>query len=135
VRGILADVNVEGHYQALLAVLQTEPWRDFWGPLNLAPLRFADVGLSPDDSDRVVWEVCQREGLVLVTGNRNAAGPDSLEVMIRTASTPHSLPVFTLASPDRVLNERSYTERAAVRMLDYLTEMDRYRATGRLYIP
>ena len=45
-KGILADANVEGHFQALLTVLRSAPWVEFWTPLNLVTPRFADLGLA-----------------------------------------------------------------------------------------
>jgi hypothetical protein len=57
----------------------------------------ADSGLQLDASDRAVWEACQREHVILLTANRNEAGPDSLQATIQQYSTPASLPVFTLA--------------------------------------
>jgi hypothetical protein len=135
VRGILADVNVEGHLQVLLRVFRQDPWHEFWNYLNLATLAFADVGLLPNATDLVIWQTCQRESLILLTGNRNAQGDDSLEAAIRNYNTPDSLPVITLGTAERVLLERSYAERAAVRMLDYFLEIDRYRGAGRLYAP
>jgi hypothetical protein len=70
-----------------------------------------------------------------VTSNRNAEGSDSLEATIRALSTPNSLPVFTLADAQRVLQERSYAERVADRLLEYLFDIDNCRGVGRLYLP
>ncbi len=134
-KGILADVNVEGHFHALMAIIQSDPWIEFWAYLNLQALRFRDVGLANDTPDRIVWETCQREEMILITGNRNAEGPDSLEETIRTQGTLQSLPVITLAKAERILRERSYAERAAIRILDVLTQVDRNRGSGRLYAP
>jgi hypothetical protein len=121
--------------KTLLAVLQTDEWREFWESLNLATLSFADLGLPEDAADSLIWQTCQREQLVLVTGNRNSLGPDSLEVTIRALNTPESLPVITLATPPRVLHERSYAERTAICFLERLLDIDRYRGAGRLYVP
>jgi hypothetical protein len=73
--------------------------------------------------------------MILITGNRNAEGPDSLEVTLRMCNTAESLPVFTIADVDRVLNSKDYAERVVARLIDYLLEIDRYRGTGRLYLP
>ena len=104
--GILADANCEGHLALLLRLFQ-EGWRhDVWESLHLTPVSLADLGLQPDASDRDLWEACQREQVILLTANRNDAGPDSLEATIQQHNTPTSLPVFTLANEQRVLRDR-----------------------------
>jgi hypothetical protein len=82
----------------------------------------------------VVWETCQAHEIVLVTGNRNHDSPDSLEATIYRLNQADSLPVITISKPKDV-EHRAYAERAAVRLLEYLSELDRFRGTGRLYIP
>jgi hypothetical protein len=44
VKGILADVNIEGYVDSLFRLLQTEPWSLFWSDLNLEYYHFNDVG-------------------------------------------------------------------------------------------
>ena len=82
-----------------------------------------------------MWEVCQREQVILVTANRNDEGPDSLESSIQQYNTPQSLPVFTLANDQRVLRDRQYAETVADRLIEALFDIDSYRGTGRLYLP
>jgi hypothetical protein len=82
-----------------------------------------------------VWEACQREQVILLTANRNDAGPDSLEATLQQYNTPTSLPVFTLANEQRVLRDRLYAAAVADRLLEFLFDIDRYRGTGRLYVP
>ena len=133
--GILADANCTGHLALLLQLMQ-EGWRyDVWEVLHLACVSFADLGLEPDASDRAVWEMCQREQVILLTANRNDAGPDSLEATIQQHNMPHSLPVFTLANDQRVLRDRLYAEAVADRLIEFLFDIDSYRGTGRLYLP
>ncbi len=134
-RGILADNNVTGHFQVLRRFLNDESRREFWNQLNCLTPTFEDLGLPPDSSDLVVWKKCQDLGLVLLTANRNAKGLESLEWTIRTYSNPESLPVFTVANPKRMLQEKSYGERVADRLLEYLIDMENYRGTGRIYLP
>ena len=134
-RGILADHNNEGHVTQLVRLLQREPWREFWGKLNLAVLTFADLGLSPAAPDVLLWQACQRERVVLITINRNAKGEDSLEATIRTLNTSGSLPVLTIANADRFLQDGAYQQRVVERLLEYLLEIDSLRGTGRLYLP
>jgi hypothetical protein len=135
VNGILADANCEGHLALLLRLLQ-EGWRhDVWEGLHLTPVSFADLGLQADASDRAVWETCQRAHVVLLTANRNDAGPESLEATIHQHNAMESLPVFTLANEQRVLRDRPYAEAVADRLIEFLFDIDNYRGTGRLYLP
>ncbi len=134
-KGILADANIQGHFDRLLHLMATQPWLEFWGALGLAALHFSDIGLDPKVGDRVMWHLCQAHELVLSTGNRNAHGPDSLEETIRRDNTPTSLPVLTLADPDRVFHEGDYAERVIGKLVDVLERIDSLRGTGRLYLP
>ena len=106
-----------------------------WEFLSLGRVTFADFRLSPDASDREVWEACQREQVVLLTANRNDEGPESLESTIQQRNTPQSLPVFTLANDQRVLRDRQYAEMVADRLIEALFDIDNYRGTGRFYLP
>jgi hypothetical protein len=134
-KGILSDINIQGHMQVLVRVLEGKEWRDVWRGLNLAIYSFADFGLSPSSADSIIWHVCQKSEISLVTGNRNKAGPDSLEAAIERFNTPSSLPVFTIGDTEQVFQSGSYAERAVVRLLEYLIDIDNYRGTGRLWIP
>jgi hypothetical protein len=108
---------------------------ELWEHLGLATLAFRDLGLPTDSSDWVVWQRCQQEQLVLVTGNRNHEGPESLESAIRPLNAPHHLPVLTLANMDRILHERSYAERVADKLLEDLFDVENFRGAGRVYVP
>jgi hypothetical protein len=102
VKGILADNDVRGQVEYLVVLMQAKPWREFWVGLGLPLLNLEDIGLSATSPDLEVWERCQAEELVLITGNRNLAGPDSLEATIRRCNTPQSLPVFTIADVNKL---------------------------------
>ena len=134
-RGILADINVVGQRDALLSIWTSDTWRDFWDGLGLSVETFRTLGLSDTASDALIWRTCQREGLVLITGNRNDDGPDSLEATIRNENQPESLPVITIGDADRVLRDRLYAENVTERLLDYLMRIDEVRGVGRLYVP
>jgi hypothetical protein len=134
-RGILADINVVAQARALVSIWTSAAWRDYWHDLGLVVESFPDVGLPYSAADALIWRTCQRDGLVLVTGNRNDDGPDSLEATIRNENQPDSLPVFTIADTDRVLQDRLYAERVAERLLDYLMRIEEVRGVGRLYVP
>jgi len=135
VHGILADANCAGHFALLLRLFQQHWRQEVWEFLRLVQVSFADLRLPPDASDREVWEVCQREHVVLVTANRNDAGPESLEATLQHQNTPQSLPVFTLANDQRVLRDRQYAEKVADRLIEALSDIDSYRGTGRIYLP
>jgi hypothetical protein len=106
-----------------------------WNSLNLTYHTFHDVHLAPDTSDSDVWDFCQREQMVLITANRNMSGPDSLEATIRTRNTLDSLPVFTIADSEEIFHSRAYADRVVERMLERLSEIDKLRGTGRLWLP
>lgn len=103
--------------------------------MNVKILTFEDIGCGPETADLVLWQKCQERQLIFITANRNHDGEDSLESAIRRFNRDDSLPVITIANADRVLNERSYAEKVAVRLIDYLIEVDQYRGAGRVYAP
>lgn len=134
-KGILADNDVRGQVEYLVALMQTEPWREFWLDLGLALFDFEDVGLTAASADMEVWERCQADELVLITGNRNLAGPDSLEATIRLRNTSQCLPVFTLADVKKMNASKAYAEQVVETLIDYLQRIDTVRGAGRLYLP
>ena len=133
--GIMADHNVEGHFVVLLRLWTSDTWRPVWESLTLEVESFERLGVPHDTSDRELWQLCQQREIVLLTANRNDEGADSLEATIRTLNTPSSLPVLTIADPELVLANRDYAERVAIRILEYLLELDNLRGVGRLFIP
>jgi hypothetical protein len=132
---IMADHNVEGHFVVLLRLWTSDTWRPVWESLTLEVESFERLGVPHDTSDRELWQLCQQREIVLLTANRNDEGADSLEATIRTLNTPSSLPVLTIADPELVLANRDYAERVAIRILEYLLELDNLRGVGRLFIP
>jgi hypothetical protein len=135
VKGILADVNIQGHVDVLIARMRAEPWELFWDYLHLDYFHFGDVGLAPAAVDSLVWETCQKEELVLITDNRNKKDQDSLEATIQTRNTSTSLPVFTIADVAHLRASRDYGERVIDKLLDSLLRIDALRGAGRLYLP
>jgi hypothetical protein len=132
---LLADVNIQGHIEIMVKRMQSEPWLGFWNHLQLSCVSFTEVGLSPTDSDAVIWQRCQERRVFLLTNNRNDDGPDSLEATIRTCNAPQSLPVFTIGDAERLNNEREYSDRVIWGLLEYLLEIDNLLGTGRLFLP
>ncbi len=134
-RGILADINIEGIMVHLGRIWLSATWREIWFDLDLSIESFESLGLRPDSPDAAIWRTCQQQALVLITANRNADGPESLEMVIRGGNQSDSLPVITLGDARRILRERPYAEKAAERILDYLMRIDQVRGAGRLYVP
>ncbi len=132
---ILADNNVEGHVQALVRVCSSREWADVWASLACQIDSFEGLGVPHETIDSELWQLCQEQGIVLITGNRNADGPTSLEVTIRAFRTDKSLPVITISDPDRLLRDQNYAQTAAAKLLEHLWDLERLRGTGRLYIP
>ncbi len=133
--GILADADVVGHVRLLVSHFQREIWREIWAEINCGVFTLADLGLAANTPDSLIWHTCQQRRLVLITGNRNSKGPDSLEATIRLHNQLDSLPVLTLADADRVLVDRPYAERVAEKVLERLLEIENYCGSGRLFVP
>jgi hypothetical protein len=132
---LLADNNVDGHLGILVRFFLSDEWIGFWNDLELTTVTFEDLGIKRDADDIDLWRDCQREQVVLITSNRNADGPKSLQATLGRENTSDSLPVFTLADPDRISLDRVYAERTALSLLEYLTRLDEIRGTGRIFIP
>lgn len=87
-RAIMADNDIQGHMNVLMQLLLSEAWRDIWISLNLSVRTFADLSLATDVSDADLWHACQKDQVVLITGNRNKESADSLEATIQAHNTP-----------------------------------------------
>jgi hypothetical protein len=61
-------------------------------------------------------------------------GPDSLEAVLRTEASAETLPVVTIADPQRI-SEPAYLEGCVLRLVEIALDLDVYRGAGRLYIP
>jgi hypothetical protein len=132
---IMADHDVEGQMRVLLRLLASAAWYEVWHELAVRVESFASLGLPENASDAALWQLCQTQQIILITGNRNRAGPEALEAVIAQNNTPASLPVLTIGSPPRVLSSRAYAESVAIRLLEILLDVEQYRGTGRLYLP
>ena len=135
-RGILADINIQGQFQAIVEqIFQSSEWSEVWADLNLKVESFHTLGLALDADDDLLWQTCQVRELVLFTANRNHDGSTSLEATILQRNSNQSYPVVTISDPQRFGIVRSYTEEAAIRLLDILMDINNYRGCGRIYIP
>lgn len=85
---ILSDHNCERQAEEIFNVLRYDDDGDW---LKLVPLKlqwFRDVGLSERASDEIVWQFCQKNGYILLTGNRSTKdGNKSLELTVRRLVT------------------------------------------------
>jgi hypothetical protein len=128
----LIDHNLEGHALILLGNIANQGW------LDLLPIRFVtfkEMDLSIDSSDRMVWRVAQANQMILMTANRSMKGEESLEQVLREENTFNSLPVITIGSLDRLIDERDYRNRCVDRLLEILLDVENYMGVGRLFIP
>jgi len=131
----MADNDVVGHVRVLVQLCESPPWAELWHESECELSSFVDLGLAEDASDAQVWQACQQNEVVLITGNRNAEGPQSLEVTIRQHNNERCLPVLTLADQDRIFRDRHYCHAIAERLLEILFDLDNLRGSARLYLP
>jgi hypothetical protein len=138
VRGLIADINFRGHLDRLVYILESEFWRDLWHDFNLEVETFTALGLHEKTTDRIVWERCQEEGLILFTGNRNDDGPDSLEATLRSADA-NTLPVITVGTARRILEDTSYAQLIVSELMDLLDDLENrpeaVLGSGRIFLP
>jgi len=73
--------------------------------------------------------------MILLTANRSMKGKDSLEQVMREESTLNSLPVFTIANADRLLNDVDYRGRCVESLIEITLDIDSYRGARRIFIP
>lgn len=132
---IMADHDSEGHLQVLLRLLASPEWHELWQELAVRIASFSSLAIPYHTSDPALWRLCQRQEIVLITGNRNQEGPEALETVIAQENTPNSLPVLTIGDPGQVLSSRAYADRVVTRLLEILLDLEQYRGTGRLYLP
>lgn len=127
----LIDYNLRGQAALLWGAIAAEGW------LEMMPIRFVgfeEVGLLENSSDYLVWQLAQANKMIILTANRNMKGDDSLEQVIREDNTTTALPVVTIGNKER-LDEQSYRERCASRLVETLLDIDNYMGVGRVYIP
>lgn len=134
-KGILADVNIEGQVDYLIAIARSGTWAELWRELALDYATFDEVGLDRGAADAEIWQRCQDEGYILITDNRNLDSPDSLEATIRARNSARSLPVLTIGNTERLRHSRDYAEEVVVSLFNTLIDIDTARGAGRLYLP
>lgn len=132
---LMADHDIEGQMQVLLRLLNSPRWRELWSELAIPVESFMSLGVPTNTPDVELWQVCQAQEIILITGNRNQDDSASLEATIQVANTPESLPVLTIGEPPRILSSRTYAESVVERLVEYLIDVENLRGTGRLYLP
>jgi len=128
---VLVDEHLRGQAILLQGTLAAQGWLELLG-LHLAT--FEEVGLSEGSDDRAIWRFVQTHGMLLLTGNRQMKGPDSLEQTIREENSSTALPVLTIGRVDR-LDERAYREACSRRLVEIVVDIESYLGTGRVFIP
>ena len=89
---IMADHDCEGQLQVLLRLLTSAAWQGLWTELAVRVESFATLDVPTNASDLVLWRLCQTQQIVLITGNRNQEGPESLEAAIQATIPPQVCP-------------------------------------------
>ena len=137
VRGVLFDVNIEGHQAYLMNLLAALDMSDIWQKYNFRTFTVSEFGYPKAVRDRVIWNRCQVERLILFTENRNDDGGDSLERTMADSLGPDSLPVITLSNKGRFEHDRRYALIVAGQFLEKLvdTAEGMHRGVGRIYLP
>jgi hypothetical protein len=128
----LIDHNLKGHALVFFGAIASQGW------LDILPIRFvtfAEIELSIDSNDRVVWRLAQKNHLILLTANRSMKGKDSLEQVMREESIPTSLPVITVSNSERLLNDSEYRGRCVESLIEIVLDIDSYRGARRIFIP
>ncbi len=136
-RGLLGDVNVQGHLPYLRQLLET---LDLWTVLAEIPLAFAtfpDLQLPRDLDDRSLWNRCQQDGWVLFTENRNDEDENSLQATLADSWRMGHLPILTLANKGRFEHSARYAKRVAIDVAELLfgIAQEEYRDQPRIYVP
>lgn len=137
-RGLLADVNVQGHLPYMRRLLEILGLWAVLAELELDFATFPGLGLPRDLDDRSLWGRRQDDGWVLLTENRNHDGPDSLHATLADSWRDGRLPVLTLANKGRFEHDPGYAARVATDVAEILfgiAHEDRFRDQARIYVP
>lgn len=129
---ILSDENCVGHGVAIFHALKRLGYQDL---LEVELRTFESIGLAEGLADEAVWQFCQANGYLLLTGNRTTKdGHRSLEFVIRHLVNPTSLPVLTIGNLDRALTDPDYCERCAEQLAVIVADLNDYLGITRLYL-
>lgn len=136
-RGLLADINVQGHLTTLRQRLVALDLWSYLDGLGLEFVTFGDVGLPLNLNDRELWTYCQREGWILFTENRNHEDADSLGATMLDLYRLGDLPVITVANKREFEGNAHYADQVAQEVADLMFEIatQNFQAPPRVYVP
>jgi hypothetical protein len=136
-KGLLADVNVQGHLPYIRQCLAKLDILPLLEDLGIRLATFSDLRLSRDLSDRLLWDYCQQHQWVLFTENRNDDGTDSLNAVLADSWEDGNLPVITLANKGRFENDASYAELVVDQLAGILVDSSDGKCCDRprIYVP
>ena len=137
-RGLLADINVQGHLRYLRLVIRECGLEPFLAEAGVVLATFPDVGLGRTTGDRTIWDFCQRDGWVLFTEDRNREGADSLQAVIEDSWAVGCLPVLRLSNKGRFERSPVYARRVAEDVAEILygaAREGKYRDTPWIPVP
>ena len=128
----LVDHNLRGHAEILLGNFASQGWLEM---LAIHFINFEDINLSIDSNDRMVWQIAQENQMILLTANRSMKGEDSLEQVLREENRVDSLPIITIGTPGRFLEDRLYRNRCVDRIIEILLDIENFMGVGRIFVP
>jgi hypothetical protein len=135
--GLLADNHLGGHLPYIGRLLASLGLLPVLMQLNVRLATFPDLGIPPDIDDRSPWNLCQRDGWVLFTENRNRDGADSLQATLSDSWQVGHLPVLTLANKRRFERDPVYATEVAKHLADSLFGVvcGEFRDRSRIWVP
>lgn len=128
-------MNIQGHFRSLEMLIRTTEWAYYWHELGCVTRSFADLGLTRDAQDNVIWEALRARDAILITANRNQDGPNSLGSMIARKDSVSAMPVLTISNPNKISRSKEYALHVIDSLFEHLVDIELRRGTGRLYIP
>ncbi len=128
---ILLDHDVEGEINRLIAALAETGWDRL---LTIEFKRLRDYSLPDNYPDRDIWRFVQESQIWLFTNNRNRDDDTSLQATIERENTDDCLPVITVSDKER-LKEPDYRQRVAYALVELILSPEKYRGTGRCFVP
>jgi hypothetical protein len=136
-RGLLADVNVQGHLPYLRQLIGALGLWACLAEFGLELVTFPELDLRRDLDDRSLWNLCQELGWVLLSENRNHDCADSLFATLTDSWRVGHLPVLTLSNKGRFEHSRAYAEQVAIDTAELLLGISngQYRDQPRIYVP
>jgi hypothetical protein len=86
--------------QLVLHICMSPEWHAIWTELAVRVESFASLGLPVNTPDAALWQFCQTQQIILITGNRNEDAPESLEAVLQTSNTRRVYRYSPLVNPN-----------------------------------